>query len=373
MAQSETALGRPTNSCSRGSAAVEAPLATAAVHPLAQRARRASPASRSLGFPRCRTREPSRLLAGITQGGCEQPADHDQRRDAVGSLRPVGMGLALAATVPIWGSSYLLISVALEGLRPLAITFTRVALGLAVGAPVWPAARGRALSASDRPRVALLGVLWLALPLTLYPIAQRHLSSSAAGMITGSQPLMAAADRGGAAPPPARTRSRRRSGCRVRRRRARGLLLRRCRRRRKDRRSGPDSRGRRVLCAGHESGGAAATALRRDRRDQTRVARRVRAARDPRRHCADDQQPNAGKPRGDRPRGRPFSPASGDPTFATLVGRAEATRGAVAIYLVPVVAIALGALFRGEHPGTVALGGAALVTAGAVLVGRSRR
>ena len=71
----------------------------------------------------------------------------------------------LVATALIWGSSYLLISVALEGLRPLAITFTRVALGLAVVSCL-PAARGRALSASDRPRVALLGVLWLALPLT---------------------------------------------------------------------------------------------------------------------------------------------------------------------------------------------------------------
>jgi drug/metabolite transporter (DMT)-like permease len=46
-----------------------------------------------------------------------------------------------------------------------------------------------------------------------------------------------------------------------------------------------------------------------------------------------------------------LSTGAGYLTFATLVRRAGATRGAVAIYLVPVVAIALGAVFRGEHPG----------------------
>ena len=59
-----------------------------------------------------------------------------------------------------------------------------------------------------------------------------------------------------------------------------------------------------------------------------------------------------------------FSTGAGYLTFATLVGRAGATRGAIAIYLVPVVAIALGAVFRGEHPGAIALGGAALVAGG---------
>ena len=58
-------------------------------------------------------------------------------------------------------------------------------------------------------------------------------------------------------------------------------------------------------------------------------------------------------------------------SFTTLVGRAGATRGAVAIYLVPVVAIALGVLFRDERPSPVALVGVALVTLGALVVGRS--
>jgi drug/metabolite transporter (DMT)-like permease len=68
-----------------------------------------------------------------------------------------------------------------------------------------------------------------------------------------------------------------------------------------------------------------------------------------------------------------LSTGAGYVTFATLVGRAGATRGAVAIYLVPVVAIGLGTVFRGEHLAAAALAGVALVSLGAMLVGRSRR
>ena len=66
-----------------------------------------------------------------------------------------------------------------------------------------------------------------------------------------------------------------------------------------------------------------------------------------------------------------LSTGAGYVTFTTLVGRAGATRGAVPIYLVPVVAIALGIAFRNGHPSAIALLGAALVTVSAVLVGRS--
>lgn len=277
----------------------------------------------------------------------------------------------LVATALIWGSSYLLISVALEGLRPLAITFTRVALGLAVVSCL-PAARGEPLSASDRPRVVLLGVLWLALPLTLYPIAQRHLSSSAAGMITGSQPLMAAAI----------------AAALLRRRPARaaaaglvvgfaGVVL--------------------VVSSSAGAGGGAridgavlilvavacyalATNLAvplQQRYGAIAVIRRALLVAFallaiPGIIALTISEPTLGSLAAIVPLGA-LSTGAGYLTFATLVGRAGATRGAVAIYLVPVVAIALGAVFRGEHPGTVALGGAALVTAGAVLVGRSRR
>lgn len=92
----------------------------------------------------------------------------------------------------MWGSSYLFIAIGLEGLRPLAIAFVRVALGGALVVCV-PAARRSSIEREDWPRIVLLGLLWLAVPLALYPVAQRHVSSSVAGMVTGSQPLFAAA------------------------------------------------------------------------------------------------------------------------------------------------------------------------------------
>lgn len=57
--------------------------------------------------------------------------------------------------------------------------------------------------------------------------------------------------------------------------------------------------------------------------------------------------------------------------FALLLGRAGASRGAVAIYFTPVVAIVLGVTVRGEHVAAVSVLGAALVIAGAWLTSRS--
>ena len=59
--------------------------------------------------------------------------------------------------------------------------------------------------------------------------------------------------------------------------------------------------------------------------------------------------------------------------FTTLVGRVGSTRGSVTIYLLPAVAIALGAIFRDESIHPVALLGTALVVSGAYLVSREER
>jgi drug/metabolite transporter (DMT)-like permease len=56
--------------------------------------------------------------------------------------------------------------------------------------------------------------------------------------------------------------------------------------------------------------------------------------------------------------------------MATLIGRAGATRGAVAIYFVPVVALILGVTLRSETVGGMALTGIALVLVGAWLTSR---
>jgi drug/metabolite transporter (DMT)-like permease len=56
-----------------------------------------------------------------------------------------------------------------------------------------------------------------------------------------------------------------------------------------------------------------------------------------------------------------------------LVGRAGATRGAVAIYFVPVVALILGVAFLDETVAPVSIAGVALVLVGAWLTSRRER
>ena len=57
--------------------------------------------------------------------------------------------------------------------------------------------------------------------------------------------------------------------------------------------------------------------------------------------------------------------------MATLVGRAGATRGSVAIYFIPIVAIALGVIVRDETVTALAIGGTVLVLIGAFLTSRA--
>ena len=57
--------------------------------------------------------------------------------------------------------------------------------------------------------------------------------------------------------------------------------------------------------------------------------------------------------------------------MTTLVGRAGATRGAVATYFIPIVALVLGVTFRNEEAPLLSLFGIALILMGAWFVSRS--
>ena len=105
----------------------------------------------------------------------------------VGAFTPSDWGL-LAAVALIWGSSFLLMAIGLEALRPGVVTLAGVALGAAALALV-PAAR-RGVDRRDLPRIALLGVVWIGVPLTLFPIAQQWIDSSVAGIINGAVPVL---------------------------------------------------------------------------------------------------------------------------------------------------------------------------------------
>ena len=98
---------------------------------------------------------------------------------------------ALSATLSLtWGSSFLLIAIAIEHLDPALVPFGR---SLAGGAALacFPRAR-QAIPWKHWPRIALLGFVWMALPFWLFPLAEQTTASSVAGMINGGLPVVIA-------------------------------------------------------------------------------------------------------------------------------------------------------------------------------------
>lgn len=89
----------------------------------------------------------------------------------------------------IWGSSFLLIAIGLDAFEPGLITWLRTLLGASA---LWlvPAAR-RPMQREDLPRLVTLSVLWIAIPFTLFPMVQQWISSGLAGLINGALPIFA--------------------------------------------------------------------------------------------------------------------------------------------------------------------------------------
>jgi drug/metabolite transporter (DMT)-like permease len=81
--------------------------------------------------------------------------------------------------------------VGLESLRPTVVTVSRIALG-ALALALVPRARRSRVARGDWPRIVLLAFVWMAVPLTLFPVAQRWIDSSLAGMLNGAVPLTTA-------------------------------------------------------------------------------------------------------------------------------------------------------------------------------------
>ncbi len=96
----------------------------------------------------------------------------------------------------IWGASFLFIAEGLRAIGPWGLTFTRIAVGFATLA-LFPASRRQLVRAApalrfDALRIAALGVLWFAFPLSMFPLAEQRVSSALAGMLNGAIPLFAA-------------------------------------------------------------------------------------------------------------------------------------------------------------------------------------
>jgi drug/metabolite transporter (DMT)-like permease len=90
----------------------------------------------------------------------------------------------------IWGASFLFIAEGLQAMEPNGVTFTRILVGF-LTLSLFPGSRGP-VRREDRLGVALVGVLWMAFPLSMFPFAERHVSSALTGMLNGAVPLFIA-------------------------------------------------------------------------------------------------------------------------------------------------------------------------------------
>ena len=97
----------------------------------------------------------------------------------------------------IWGASFLFIAEGLEAVSPAGVAFVRIVVGFLTLSLV-PAVR-RPVLKSDRGKTVILGVIWMAFPLSMFPYAEQHVSSALAGMLNGAVPLFVAAVAGGVA------------------------------------------------------------------------------------------------------------------------------------------------------------------------------
>jgi drug/metabolite transporter (DMT)-like permease len=114
-----------------------------------------------------------------------EQAERDAR--AVFGARDWGMFLGVAV---MWGGSFLFMDIALDDFSPALIAFGRIALGAATLA-LLPAAR-EPVPRSDWPQVALLGLTWMAIPFLLLAVAQQWIDTGLAGMINATAPLFTA-------------------------------------------------------------------------------------------------------------------------------------------------------------------------------------
>src|SRR6202142_2807094 len=98
--------------------------------------------------------------------------------------------LLIAIPGLIWGASFLFIAEGLKAIGPNGVTFVRLCFGFATLA-FFPAARKR-VERRAWPGILLVGVLWFAFPLSMFPFAEQRVSSALTGMLNAAVPLFTA-------------------------------------------------------------------------------------------------------------------------------------------------------------------------------------
>jgi drug/metabolite transporter (DMT)-like permease len=98
--------------------------------------------------------------------------------------------ILIAVPGVIWGASFLFIAEGLKVMGPNGITFVRLCTGLAT-LVLFPSAR-KPVPRSAWPGITLVGVLWFAFPLSMFPFAEQRVSSALTGMLNAVVPLSTA-------------------------------------------------------------------------------------------------------------------------------------------------------------------------------------
>ena len=103
-----------------------------------------------------------------------------------GAFGPIEWGL-LAANSLIWGSSFLWIAIGVDVLHPAAVAFIRVALG-ALALSMFSSSR-KPVDRDALPAVAVVGIMGTLLPGLFFAFAEQRIESSVAGMVQSAAPL----------------------------------------------------------------------------------------------------------------------------------------------------------------------------------------
>jgi drug/metabolite transporter (DMT)-like permease len=112
---------------------------------------------------------------------------HGTNREAF-SAGDWGLFLSLAL---IWGGSFLFMAIGLDSFHPGLVTLIRVAFGASFLALI-PRTRSVKIEREDWGRIVTLATVWVAIPFTLFPIAQQWIDSAVAGMLNGATPIFTA-------------------------------------------------------------------------------------------------------------------------------------------------------------------------------------
>ena len=131
------------------------------------------------------------IQADTRMPGCETTAVEELRSARLKSTRLDSADWALSSLLSLtWGSSFLLIAVAIDHLDPMIVPFGRALIG-AIALAMFPGAM-TPVRRGDWTRIAVLGLVWMAIPFWLFPLAEQTVASSVAGMMNGGLPVVMA-------------------------------------------------------------------------------------------------------------------------------------------------------------------------------------